>query len=453
MIEPERIKDLNEKGETKQDFVIYWMQQSQRTHYNHALEFAIQKANDSKKPLLVYFGITDDFPDANRRHYQFMIQGLQDVKKNLSQRNIKFIAEIRHPVDGIKRLADETSLIVVDRGYLRVQKEWRKKVAEAIDCPLVQVESDVIVPVETASAKEEYAAYTLRPKIQRKLSQFLTELDKAKVNVSSLDYSFPSAADETLKNIFSRLSTDESVSPVKSFVGGEQQARKQLAYFLHHHLHHFDEQRNDPSLLVTSQLSPYLHFGQISPLFVALEIKKKKPRFAKSFLEELIVRRELSMNFVFYNEEYDQLSCLPDWAFTSLQKHTPDKREHVYSRADLEKASTHDPFWNAAQNEMRVTGKMHGYMRMYWGKKILEWSKNPEVAFQTALYLNNKYELDGRDPNGFAGVAWCFGKHDRAWKERKIFGKIRYMNDKGLKRKGNMDSYLSRVNHLLIEQT
>jgi len=453
MIESERIIQLNENRETKQDFVIYWMQQSQRTHYNHALEFAIQKANDSNKPLLVYFGITDDFPDANLRHYHFMIQGLQDVNKNLSQRNIRFIPEIRHPVEGIKRLADETSLIVVDRGYLRVQKEWRKKVAEAVDCPLVQVESDVIVPVETASDKEEYAAYTLRPKIQRKLFQFLTELDEGKVKISSLDYSFPSVADETLKNIFSRLSIDESVSPVESFIGGEQQARIQLAYFLQHHLHHFDEQRNDPSLQVTSQLSPYLHFGQISPLFVALEIKKKKPQFAESFLEELIIRRELSMNFVHYNEEYDRVSCLPDWAFQSLQKHEQDKREYVYHKDELEKASTHDPFWNAAQNEMRVTGKMHGYMRMYWGKKILEWSKNPEVAFETALYLNNKYELDGRDPNGFTGVAWCFGKHDRAWKERKIFGKIRYMSENGLKRKGNMDSYVSRVNRLLKEQT
>ncbi|MFO8077362.1 MAG: deoxyribodipyrimidine photo-lyase [Thermoplasmatota archaeon] len=453
MIEPERITKLNETRETKQDFVIYWMQQSQRTHDNHALEFAAQKANDLNKPLLVYFGITSDFPDANWRHYHFMLQGLQDVEKNLSKRNIRFILGIEHPVDGMNKLSREAALVVVDCGYLRIQKQWRNTVAAKIDCPLFQVESDVIVPVETASEKEEYAAYTLRPKIHRKLSQFLTEIRQRQVKISSLDYSFPSVADQKLKNIVSRLSIDDSVSPVESFVGGEQQARKRLAYFLHHHLHHFDEQRNDPSLQVTSQLSPYLHFGQISPLFVALQVKKKKPRFAESFLEELIVRRELSMNFVHYNDRYDQLSCLPDWAFDSLQKHEQDKREYVYSRDELEQASTHDSFWNAAQNEMRFTGKMHGYMRMYWGKKILEWSKIPKEAFDTALYLNNKYELDGRDPNGFTGVAWCFGKHDRAWKERDIFGKIRYMSDKGLKRKGDMDSYLDRVGRLSREHS
>jgi deoxyribodipyrimidine photo-lyase len=192
-------------------------------------------------------------------------------------------------------------------------------------------------------------------------------------------------------------------------------------------------------------MSPYLHFGQISPLYIALKVSKTRSLGAEAFFEELIIRRELSMNFVFYNEKYDSFKSIPDWAKKTLRAHQKDRRPYLYSPKELENAGTHDPYWNAAQKEMVITGKMHGYMRMYWGKKILEWSKTPEEAFKVALYLNNKYELDGRDPNGFIGVAWCFGKHDRPWGERAIFGNVRYMNDKGLKRKFDADKYVKMM--------
>ncbi len=159
------------------------------------------------------------------------------------------------------------------------------------------------------------------------------------------------------------------------------------------------------------------------------------------------------MNFVFYNQNYDSFDGLPEWAKKTLKEHEKDRREYIYTLEELENAETHDPYWNAAQEEMRIKGKMHGYMRMYWGKKILEWSKTPEDAFKIALYLNNKYELDGRDPNGFTGVAWCFGKHDRPWKERQIFGKIRYMNAKGLKRKFDADGYAEKIKRLVLSNS
>ncbi len=435
--------------DVSEDFVVYWMQQSQRTTYNHALEYAIKKANEKNKPLLVYFGITDQFPEANLRHYQFMIQGLKQVQKNLFERNIQFIVHITHPIDGICTLAKNAALVVVDCGYLHVQKEWRKKVADQIDCPLIQVESDVIVPVETVSNKEEYAAYTLRPKIHRLLPKFLTELTANTVKKGSLDYDFSSINLSHTSSITSQLDVDSSVSLISSFTGGEDQGKKVLDQFIKHHINRYDILRNDPSKTVTSQLSPYLHFGHISPLYVALEVKQNTPDFAESFLEELIVRRELSMNFVHFNESYDRVSCLPSWAFESLKKHESDKREYEYTLNELEQADTHDPYWNAAQKEMMITGKMHGYMRMYWGKKIIEWTETISKAFDHALYLNNKYELDGRDPNGFTGVAWCFGKHDRAWKERPIYGKVRYMNKAGLKRKGNMQEYVTKVEKTL----
>jgi deoxyribodipyrimidine photo-lyase len=195
-------------------------------------------------------------------------------------------------------------------------------------------------------------------------------------------------------------------------------------------------------------MSPWLHFGQISPLVIALKVMKTQSPGKEAYLEELIIRRELAMNYTYYNPFYDSFEGLNDWAKKTLKEHEKDKRPYRYSIDELEQAQTHDPYWNAAQEEMRITGKMHGYMRMYWGKKILEWMKSPEEAFSTALYLNNKYELDGRDPNGFAGIAWCFGKHDRPWFERPIFGKIRYMNANGLKRKFNAEAYVDKIKKL-----
>ncbi len=193
-------------------------------------------------------------------------------------------------------------------------------------------------------------------------------------------------------------------------------------------------------------MSPYLHFGQISPLYVAIQISQHRSPGKEAFLEELIVRRELSMNFVHYNQNYDSFTGIPDWAKHTLDEHRQDPRKYMYSLEQLEQAQTHDPYWNAAQREMVITGKMHGYMRMYWGKKILEWTTKPEEAFSIALYLNNKYELDGRDPNSFTGVAWCLGKHDRPWGRRPIFGNIRYMSAEGLKRKFNANKYAQKYN-------
>ncbi len=448
MIEKERIKILNQKETKRGEYVLYWMQASQRTDYNHALEYALLKANEFRKPLIVFFGITDHFPEANERHYAFMLKGLSEVKRSLEQRNIQMVILHRSPEQGVIRLAKKASLVVVDRGYLNIQKEWRRVVANRIDCPLIQVESDVVVPVEGVSSKEEYAAATLRPKILRKLDQFLHPLTPIDPVVKPIDLEVDSFSLEPIERSLSTLRIDRSVKPVHTFQGGAREAYRHLEVFLEEKLDHYPELRNDPTLDYLSQMSPYLHFGQISPVEIALKVKRTGSPGSEAFLEELIVRRELSMNFVFYNERYDSYEALPEWAKRSLNSHRRDKRPYVYTLPQLEKAETHDPYWNAAQKEMVVTGKMHGYMRMYWGKKILEWSKTPEEAYRIALHLNNKYELDGRDPNGFAGVAWCFGKHDRPWGERPIFGNVRYMNEKGLKRKFDADQYVRNINRL-----
>jgi deoxyribodipyrimidine photo-lyase len=328
---------------------------------------------------------------------------------------------------------------------LRIQREWRRVTSLNIECPLIQVESDVIVPVEEASNKEEYSAATFRPKIKNNVSRFLKPLDEYEVKISSLGMDFSSINLDDSGRIISDLKIDARVSPVKTFRGGTTQARLNLTDFLEHHLPGYAGERNDPNLNATSNLSPYIHFGQISTLYIALKTLETGDEACESFLEEMIVRRELAVNFVFYNQAYDGYSGLPAWAVRSLDEHRRDQREVVYQVADFEAARTHDKYWNAAQREMLYTGKMHGYMRMYWGKKIIEWTATPEEAFRIALYLNNQYELDGRDPNGFAGVSWCFGKHDRPWAERTIFGNVRYMNENGLKRKFDADQYAART--------
>jgi deoxyribodipyrimidine photo-lyase len=314
-----------------------------------------------------------------------------------------------------------------------------------MECPLIQVETDVVVPVEETSPKEEYAAATIRSKIKKKLADFLVPLKEHEPIIDSLSLDFDSFDIEDVTKAISRLRIDRSVKRVDSFHGGTKEAKNHLEIFLESKLDRFPELRNDPTLDYLSHMSPYLHFGQISPLDIALKVSKTRSPGVEAFLEELIIRRELSMNFVFYNKKYDSLEGIPDWAKKTLRTHQKDSRPYLYSLKELESARTHDPYWNAAQKEMVVKGKMHGYMRMYLGKKILEWSKTPEEAFKMAVYLNNKYELDGRDPNGFTGVAWCFGKHDRPWGERAIFGNVRYMNDRGLKRKFDADKYVKMM--------
>lgn len=444
MNEDKRTIFLNNNKITDKKYIIYWMQASQRTQYNHALEKSKKLAKKYKKPLIVFFGITDNFPDANIRHYTFMLQGLKEVKKNLEKQNISFIIQHVSPEKQIIKIARKASILLTDQGYLKIQKQWRQHVAKNIKCPMIQVESDVIVPVEVASNKEEYSAATFRPKINKKIKFFLKPEKQKNYDGKFVETDFDSINLKNISSFLKELKVDKTVKKVEEFKGGTSQAKKFLKIFLKEKIDKYSDYRNEPSKNYSSNLSPYLHFGQISPIYIAFEVKKTKKPGAKEFLEELIVRRELAINFVHFNKNYDNYKSIPSWAKETLKKHEKDKREYSYSLLELENAETHDSYWNAAQKQMTKSGKMHGYMRMYWGKKIIEWTHKPKQAFNNILYLNNKYELDGRDPNGYAGIAWCFGKHDHPWKERLIFGKIRYMNAKGLERKFNIKEYVKK---------
>ena len=443
------MKRLNASDVKDRSYVLYWMQSSQRTEYNMALEYAVSWADKLDKPIVVFFGLTPSFPAANLRHYTFMLEGLRDVEAQLEATGVKLVARDVSPESGVASLSKDACLTVVDKGYLKTLRKWCSFVAENLRCPLVQVEDNVVVPVEEASAKEEYSAATLRPKIQKKRHSFLSAPKPHEPKKNSLGSKFDSVDLADVDAVVSGLGVDKSVSKA-SFRGGSREAAKLLKEFVETKLSVYSERKNDPTVDFTSNLSAYLHFGQISPVQIALEVlAADAPDEAKEvYLEELIVRRELAVNYVCFNRNYDSFEGLPNWAKLTLNKHKADAREYLYTVEELELAETHDPYWNAAQNQMRITGKMHGYMRMYWGKKILEWTKTPQTAFKTALYLNDKYELDGRDPNGFTGVAWCFGKHDRPWKERSVFGTVRYMNANGLKRKFDADKYVHQVKSL-----
>ncbi|MBC7783332.1 MAG: deoxyribodipyrimidine photo-lyase, partial [Burkholderiales bacterium] len=373
----------------------------------------------------------------------------RDVAKALEARKIKLVVRHGQPHDAALHYGKDAAIIICDRGYLRHQRRWRDTLADQAECRVVQVESDVVVPVEVASDKHEFAARTIRPKIHKAWETYLVPLkrtdpirDGRRVSiVGDIDVSDPGAAIEKLK-------IDRSVPASPLYEGGEVQAQRLLQRFIDGQLSAYADGRNEPAAGQSSKMSMYLHYGHISPLDLALRVRSATqgtPADRDSYIEELIIRRELAMNFCQFHAQYDSYECLPQWAKKTLADHATDPRPVLYSREQLELAQTQDPYWNAAQTEMVVSGFMHNYMRMYWGKKILEWSATPIEAYDTTIYLNNKYELDGRDANSYANIAWIYGLHDRPWTQRPIFGTVRYMNAAGLERKFDIDKYVQKV--------
>jgi deoxyribodipyrimidine photo-lyase len=468
-VQPERIQPLNDLSPDGGDYVLYWMQQSQRPEDNPALEYAIQRANEAGLPVLVVFGLMDDYPEANLRHYTFMIEGLQETKQILEEeRGIRMVVAHGSPDEVALQFADRAHTLVCDRGYLDHQRTWRERVTDRVTeeatCPVVRVEGDVIVPVETVSDKSEYAARTIRPRIWEHAERFFVDLEPTEpehpstgdvIDLSGVAFEPIDVSD--VEAATDRLDLDRSVSPVSSlYRGGPRRGKDVIESFITEHMRDYDGKRNKPETSAVSYASMFLHFGQVSPVWIANRIRESgaPEQEIDSYIEELMVRRELTMNFCYYNRNsYDSLDPLPDWARTTLEEHADDEREYLYSFEELRDSQTHDPYWNAAMTEMRETGYMHNYMRMYWGKKILEWSPSPEEAHDRILTLNNTYFLDGRDPNSYSNVLWIFGLHDRAWQERPVYGKTRYMSKGGLERKADPDAYVKKVQRLKMKAT
>jgi deoxyribodipyrimidine photo-lyase len=446
-MEPERVKLLNEREpDGSGRYVLYWMQAAQRAGCNHALEHAVALANARGLPMVVAFGLTDDYPEANLRHYRFLLEGLRETAAALARRGARFVLRRGRPAEVALGLAADAALVVCDVGYARYQRAWRRQVAADAGRQVVEVEGEVVVPVEAASDRAEVGARTLRPKLLRLRERFLVPLAEQRVEVRADGVAISSDLDPAdVEGSLASLRLDRSVPPTGRFTGGTSHARGRLHRFLRGRLPGYKDARSDPAHRRTTELSPYLQFGQISPVEMALAAVAAAPPEdpdRASFLEELIVRRELAHNFVRYTDRYDAYDCLPRWAQATLDRHRRDPRQHRYDEGELEAGRTHDPYFNAAMREMRLTGYMHNYMRMYWGKKILEYTASPEEAFATTLRLNNRHFLCGRGANAFANVAWIFGQHDRPWVERPVFGQVRYMNDKGLERKFDIAAYV-----------
>jgi deoxyribodipyrimidine photo-lyase len=453
----ERIVEANGKAECSGEFVLYWMQASVRAEENLALEWAIDKANERNIPLVVLFCIVQDYPSASPSHYRYLLGGLSEAKKGLAEKGMRLAVSRDPPAEAVGALADRTAVIVTDCGYTRIQRKWLQEVADAASCRVVRVEGNLVVPAACASTKEEWSAFTLRRRIWPLIDAFLDASDEKTPRCSSFGVSLPPSFAADIDGLIAAppgAAAGRSIETRLAENPGFGAARDSFAAFLQHHLPEYEEGRNDPNRDATSRMSAALHFGHVSPISLVRwglaavgerSVLGSANRDLNAYVEELVVRRELAVNFVVHRDDYDAFSCLPGWAQKTLSEASLHRREALYSFAEFEAGATHDPYWNAAQDEMVLTGRMHGYMRMYWGKQILAWSASPEQAYSTAVTLNDRYSLDGRDPNGYAGVAWCFGKHDRPWAGRPVFGTVRYMNANGLKRKFDADAYVRRI--------
>lgn len=441
---------LNKNISSNGDCVLYVMSRDQRVADNYALLAAQTKALEQQVPLAVVFCLMKKSGYRSREQFEWMISGLKDVEAKLAKLQIPFMVLIGNAKETLTGMIHHTrpAAIYFDMNPLRGPRKLQQAIATKTSCPVYVVDSHNVIPVWQVSQKQEYAARTIRSKVQKLLPDYLAEFP----NLKKHPFVWPGVV-KTIANLDSMITQLLQHIPSNgqtiTFVPGEQAAQKVLHQFIATKLAGYATNRNDPSLDGQSDLSPYLHFGHIARTRVALEIEHQALQNdelradADVFLEELIVRSALSDNFCYYNDLYDSLAGAADWARKTLTEHAKDPREFLYTFEQFKTAQTHDPAWNASQLQMVRTGKMHGYMRMYWAKKVLEWSVSPEEALNTLIQLNDFYSLDGGDPNGYVGILWSVaGLHDRPWFKRPVYGTIRYMNYNGLKRKFKIDKYI-----------
>lgn len=422
--------------------VIYWMSRDQRAGDNWALLHAQAQALALGRPLVVAFCLAPGFLDATLRQYGFMLRGLAETAADLERKAIPFFLLRGDPTEEVPRLCRilDPAMLVVDFDPLRVKRAWLAAVSNSISAPIDQVDAHNIVPAWAASGKQEWMARTIRPKIERLLPDYLVDFPPLRKHPHRLTN--PPAPPDW-NGVWDGLKVDRRVPETRSRPGPAA-ARQAMKKFIAARLAGYDVNRNHPDRDAVSRLSAYLHFGQLSPQRLALEVSRSDAPDPdrRAFLEQLIIRRELSDNFCLYNPDYDRIEGFPEWSRKTLDRHRNDPRRPIYRQAELESAATHDRLWNAAQRQMVESGYMHGYLRMYWAKKVLEWSPTPEEALAAAIRLNDRYQLDGRDPNGYVGIAWSIGGvHDRPWFERPVFGSVRYLSGRSIERRLETDRY------------
>lgn len=435
----DRVKHIK-KGSRKGKFILYWMQGAFRTSYNHTLEFGIYLSQKYDLPLLTLAVVNFKYPEANYRTFKFFMDGLNDVKNGLNERGLAFHLRLGDFTEILPEYFENSFIIATEKAYLPDIRWVKNNVYEGYDGDIFEVDTNLLVPVEIGSPKMEYGAYTIRPKLEKIKDIYLKDF-----------------TEYTYKNIFleQRLDVDledyetllkESCEYVPGVIlkGGYSSAKNELKRFVDEKYQNYQDDRNDPVKMTESFMSFYLHFGHISTVEILKSLPEDTVNYP-AYYEQVVVRRELAHNLAFHSQNFDKFDTyLPKWAKDTLSEHFYDRRDYIYNLQEFETAGTHDKYWNAAQNELVTSGKIHNYMRMYWGKKIIEWTENCQMAYKIMVYLNNKYSVDGRDPNSYTGILWCFGMHDRPFFERGIFGKVRYMAESGLKRKFDIDKYVDK---------
>lgn len=467
MINPRRVRNLTGTdciGGT----VIYQMCRDIRAEDNDALLFAQELAKQHGGQLIVNYVIWNyEWVGATRRFYDWVLPSLEEVEKELRAHNIPLVVTFENEQFFTKKtfqkIPEHIGAVVIDELPLRFMRKWKEQfLANHKDVLLYEVDAHNCIPVWELSEKQEFAAHTIRRKVHVKLSDYLEDFSKLKKHNENEEL-LKSLPPIDWKDITTKIKCNEEVFGTGNFVPGEQHAKKMLAEFLNSKLASYDISRNEINSDGQSNLSPYISHGNISRRRIILELLKKTGGVIEelfdeqkngsngemgsvaAFIEECVVRAEISENFCFYNPHYDSYDGFPTWAKETLRKASTDTREYMYTYKQFEKGETHDELWNAAQMQMVATGKMHGYMRMYWAKKILEWSRTPQEAMRTAVRLNDVYELDGRDPGGYVGCAWSIGGvHDRPWFGRPIFGTVRYMAESGVKKRGKINLYIEK---------
>jgi deoxyribodipyrimidine photo-lyase len=458
-VSADRIRLLNNASPGQNcKFVIYWMQMNRRVSENHALAYAAEVANAQGLPLLVYEGLACDYKAANNRLHTFILEGVPETAAALRSIGAGYLFSLRarrsDPNDVLYRLASEAHSVVTDDYPVFITAEHNARVPARIGIPYIAVDSSCIVPMSRHD-KRHYGAYTIRPKIRLELDDWLKPVAMPKLKRKWTEKLPTAVTPSNIPELVAGCEIDHAVRPSVEYRGGAKAANERLRVFLEDRLRRYARESSQPSKHATSNLSPYLHFGQISALEVALTVREYAAEYklmADEFLEELIVRRELAFNFArFAGASVESLDVLPDWSKRTMEKHARDPRPYVYSFEQFENAGTHDDLWNAAQRELLLRGTIHGYYRMYWGKKVIEWSPTYEEALRTMIRLHDVYALDGRDPNTYTNILWCFGLHDRPWGERPVFGQLRYMSYEGMKRKTDVAAYITEIRRLAEE--
>lgn len=467
--------ELNSAG----DFVLYWMQTNHRLQYNYALEYAVGWANKLGKPLLIYEEMTCDYRWACDRFHQFYLEGMKEHLDDAKEKKFNYVpfveTESGQSKAFVEQLINRACCLISDEFPVFFIKDRNDRLGEELDIPFTTVDSNGLIPLGVTD-KDPYSAYFFRKIMQKHFVECYTHppmpnpLDDLENRTpwempDELAKDYPPVKEylDDIGNFISELDIRHDIGAL-DMLGTRQAALGKLGQFINYGLLEYDEKRNDPDENKVSGLSPWLHFGKISEYEIVKAVLDHQPKgwdlgditFNKGstggffngdpnidgFLDEVITWREVGFHFAHHRPDYAEYDSLPDWALETLNKHKIDPREWVYSYEELEHSKTHDEIWNAAQTQLREEGIIHNYLRMLWGKKVIEWTPDPETALEYLIELNNQYAIDGRDPNSYSGIFWCFGRFDRAWQERPIFGKTRYMTSKSTRRKVKLKQYL-----------